>query len=358
MAELCFSCGYNDIHKEADGHCTECDENMCNQCFQEHRKAKWCRDHVLVTTVTSLEGLHVSPETAINMCTKHSRRIIKHYCPNHEEVLCDECIKHHMCRTKLIRDLTTDFKENRSFTDMLRNIQQLQVKVCDILQELSDNRKENKAMQNHILAEIKDFRKKINDYLDNAEEKLLEAMEKVCTDNQNILKEIESEVNTINKEVTCMNERIVAENQKENLFIHMIKCKSNIQTFDMKLKSAEARNVIKGAAFYPAKPVENILARDCGLGKLEISRHSDHKLPDPRAAGFFVGRRVQHFIDFEWRTGRVTNVDCEGYVKVKFSDGTSKRCLAGDMGLYEVKLIPEDVEEEYVKTPRSKTFYH
>ncbi|XP_045178579.2 uncharacterized protein LOC123538489 [Mercenaria mercenaria] len=92
----CDPCMEREIKMNAKVHCLECEENLCNDCEQRHRKLKLTKSHKFVS-------LNEAPKRDLKCCDQceTGESAIK-YCADCQGYVCCECCKAHE-RTKLLK---------------------------------------------------------------------------------------------------------------------------------------------------------------------------------------------------------------------------------------------------------------
>lgn len=101
-------CGLCASITRAVKYCYTCDQPLCQQCCDSHRRMKTFADH----TVTS-PGLAVTKKKPITYsCPKHPNEVLKIYCQQCEEVICADCVvqSHQQHRLLNAKDAAQDIK--------------------------------------------------------------------------------------------------------------------------------------------------------------------------------------------------------------------------------------------------------
>ena len=87
---LCSICEVQDTIKNADNWCPECEEGLCSECLKHHSASKYTKSHEVI----SIENYHKIPQSVskiVQHCTEHDRQY-QNYCPMHESLCCPLCI--------------------------------------------------------------------------------------------------------------------------------------------------------------------------------------------------------------------------------------------------------------------------
>jgi len=93
----CNICEAQHTIKNADNWCPECEEGLCSQCLKHHNVSKYTKSHEVI----SIENYHKIPQFVskiVQHCTQHDRQH-HNYCPMHDSLCCPLCISedHHDC---------------------------------------------------------------------------------------------------------------------------------------------------------------------------------------------------------------------------------------------------------------------
>jgi hypothetical protein len=268
--DLCELCHIGDTQiANADGVCLECDQFMCNTCFQYHLKVKSCKNHVLVDTAKS--ALQKESDIAI-ICKTHCGELIKFYCRKHEIVGCGECMipEHSPCQPENIKDLSKDFQEDDSFKSLLGKLDDIRSAIIDNKKRVEDGLKSNITMQEEAKEEIKKFRTRINDYLDKAESNILQELENTHCKNKEILEKLERELLELFARATELGKKIDTETYRESsLFVQAIESRPGIIDIEQELSRIKMENNMKQYTFIPDQQLKTILLAPEKLGNLD-----------------------------------------------------------------------------------------
>jgi hypothetical protein len=129
-------------------------------------------------------------------CKKHTREAIKYYCRNHDTVGCGDCIvlDHRTCKPEFIRDLAKKFEETPKFKNLLGQIEKWKADITESEPRIERYRKENQALFDNAIREIKKFRKEINVWLDTLEKNIEAEVKQIFEENEMHLSELEKKI--------------------------------------------------------------------------------------------------------------------------------------------------------------------
>ncbi|CAC5386365.1 unnamed protein product [Mytilus coruscus] len=164
--------------------CSECEEALCSDYIEHHKKRKLTRNHKPIP-ISKYESLPTFITDIPQSCVYHSERY-QLYCGIHDLFLCYKCIKDHgQCGVIPLDDIDNSAK-----------IQDLELRMGDIIKHIDSIKKDREAnmscFEKHK-AEVKTVRNEINKLLDKLEkdidEKKNECKEKI----QKITSELKKE---------------------------------------------------------------------------------------------------------------------------------------------------------------------
>ena len=121
----------------------------------------------------------------------------EYYCENHSDVICTPCknIKHHKCRTTPILQKCSGYKASK-IDAILAKSKSLRDKYDRLRQKCSANKKELVRSKEICRYKINSFRKELNDFLDEMEQKMLKELD-ACEDKEHQL--IDQQLETLSE---------------------------------------------------------------------------------------------------------------------------------------------------------------
>ena len=118
----------------AEAYCTIDKEFLCSGCSNAHRRSKTTRNHPLLDkeNMPSKVGVEEVHENISEYCEKHSRELIKYFCPEHQSLLCGDCIAFdaHTCKVKAIGNVSKSFIDSSVYKDIKSHINKLADNAC------------------------------------------------------------------------------------------------------------------------------------------------------------------------------------------------------------------------------------
>ncbi|XP_053387068.1 uncharacterized protein LOC128550944 [Mercenaria mercenaria] len=174
---LCENEGKN---MEAVRYCEECFVYMCDSCVRGHNKFPLNTRHQLLD---QSQFVKVAKSKVVSFptkrCLKHPGELINIYCGNHDVVCCSSCkvLEHSICaNTKHLIDAAKGVQKSKEYQSIKQETRAL---LNDAVRVLADRKADISRIENErqdVKKVIADFRKKVNKYFDDLEEKALDAL--------------------------------------------------------------------------------------------------------------------------------------------------------------------------------------
>ncbi|XP_053382703.1 uncharacterized protein LOC128549623 [Mercenaria mercenaria] len=172
----CDPCQFEGIQKDARAFCQECNEFLCNQCLQFHRKFQAFRHHfILQGDSMPRTREETKPKLALKLCNDHRMNEVQFYCSTHKSVLCTLCkmTKHSTCDCKLIDDIC-EKDDQAEFYNAVKEIEGIKTEFEELKSvqiEVIDSTVANSTSQR---AQLDSVRKEMNEYFDKLENEIKE----------------------------------------------------------------------------------------------------------------------------------------------------------------------------------------
>ena len=199
---LCSICEAQHTKKNADNWCPECEEGLCSECLKHHNVSKYTESHEVI----SIENYHKLPQSVsqiVQHCTEHDRRY-QHYCPMHESLCCPLCISEHHndCLGLLaIENIVKTAKSSAMLDSIEDTMKDISSNMERVIRDREGNLTKITDQRRKIHNEIQEERKKINEHLDKLEEQVignLDAEEaKIKSEIENLLEKLNKKAVTI-----------------------------------------------------------------------------------------------------------------------------------------------------------------
>ncbi|XP_071148845.1 E3 ubiquitin-protein ligase TRIM45-like [Mytilus edulis] len=169
---LCGPCLFDDVTKDAGKWCTNCEEGLCEDCENVHRKGKTTRNHKVI----SINDYHKIEHVSISQTCVHHGENLEWFCKSHDEVLCIVCVpsKHKACSDVIpISANSANSRQSTALSDLEETIEGSLRKVKQCIKNRESATKEIEKQEQAVKTMVLETRTKINGQLDRLQEKLL-----------------------------------------------------------------------------------------------------------------------------------------------------------------------------------------
>ncbi|XP_071150321.1 E3 ubiquitin-protein ligase TRIM22-like [Mytilus edulis] len=168
----CGPCMFDDVTKDAGRWCTNCEEGLCKDCENLHRKSKTSRNHKVIT----IEDYRKIENVSISQVCEHHGENLEWFCKSHDEVLCVVCVpsKHKACSDVIPISVNSEnSRQSTALSDLEETIEGTLRNVNQCIKSRETATKEIEKQELEVKTMVLETRKKINGHLDKLQEKLL-----------------------------------------------------------------------------------------------------------------------------------------------------------------------------------------
>ncbi|XP_033759177.1 tripartite motif-containing protein 2-like [Pecten maximus] len=204
--KYCESCcrDGNRIGAKAENWCQTCKVVFCDSCIKAHNVIKACREHIVV----SLRDMRNDPLESIRSnkkeipCFHHRDKVIEYYCVDCHVTICSSCVAVQHRRCEMVETLVDAAQKLKPETEYVQRNLQMQNEVLREWRE--EHEKElgelstNKEM---IMKEMSTIRKRVNEALENLENKLIVDLDQKNMQTATVVKGRMNEIDEMKKNV-------------------------------------------------------------------------------------------------------------------------------------------------------------
>jgi hypothetical protein len=169
LSGKCQPCNTDGEDKQASSWCKDCQEGLCEECFQLHKKFRTLRNHEVVPLHE--RAFPSSSTLSLEMCEDHEGRKIEMFCESHLAPCCVLCVtmEHGKCKSICSIEEATDKVIKPEMIKHLQNdVDRLEV----ILEKVIVEEKAN-------ICEIEDVADKLGEEISGAKAAIIETVEKL-----------------------------------------------------------------------------------------------------------------------------------------------------------------------------------
>ncbi|KAH3832252.1 hypothetical protein DPMN_105533, partial [Dreissena polymorpha] len=175
----CDICEEKNVNKQAMFYCQKCSKGLCDDCLGLHKQ--FFTKHVAY----GREEMDKWPSTTksfddMQFCLHHPDRLIEMYCEDHGKLCCSMCHfhEHRPCiKLVLIKDKSQAFHDAGEFHKICATITNVQQELKTAIDDTQEFLKKLQGSYDKAYDEIKVFRQKINDILDELERSTIYSLE-------------------------------------------------------------------------------------------------------------------------------------------------------------------------------------
>ena len=152
---------------DAVGYCPECNIHLCLNCHESHKKWPMLQSHRFLRD-SRMPKSHADKPIRYPGCASHAGKYTDHYCSNHGQMVCNNCIKkdHLGCKALPIPDIckSIDIEDVKQFKGVVNDIQKnIKTTQTALQKNMSDIESQKKVMVNMAESERDKLITKVND---------------------------------------------------------------------------------------------------------------------------------------------------------------------------------------------------
>ncbi|XP_053400427.1 uncharacterized protein LOC128557262 [Mercenaria mercenaria] len=339
----CQPCDEEGPRRPAYGYCTDCQEHLCETCFKVHKKHKLSKHHILLDNESMPKTLQLSStsdHTSMSAdfrtpCPKHKREMIKFYCHDHKTLLCSVCVtlEHTVtsCKVNYIPDISAKVINSKEYHDILKVIDNITDQCHKMLEDVKKMTGNSNSSLADVLADIKTFRKEINQRLDELERQVEDAAKAIQQENAKNLKTTETTCDDVTKSLKTMFDSIKHLNtskQADRLFMELKSAEKMIRYYENTIQHISAYDV-EEYNFKPNEIISTLLETSLGT----LTKKTNKQTRPPPTSTSVKSRNTSH----------------QGEICVKSSNDESRCYITGMILLTPDLLIITDKTNKAIK---------
>jgi hypothetical protein len=273
----CEPCTHLKTSAFSDGFCLQCEEEMCQRCFDTHKQFKLNRGHQLVHTV---EAKSKSKErTKFDNCTKHLNKYIEFFCPEHGQVGCGDCmvISHKPCKIKNILQHIDGYKNSAEFKQLKKDIDKYDGEAKSMLQSIGRSKDHIKDVNKKFALDVKLFRDEIISHITKLADAMLKYGDDIMAADMKKIENLEKENKSLVDETNGMRVTLQAEvDLPYKLFISSLSYTQNLHLVHHQLERIKYNNTIETYNFKRDCNLEQLVKTCKQLGTVHKPKESDN----------------------------------------------------------------------------------
>ncbi|CAC5408351.1 unnamed protein product [Mytilus coruscus] len=216
----CGPCRFDNVIEDAERWCTNCEEGLCKDCENLHRKSKTSRNHKVIT----IEDYRKIENVSISLVCEHHGENLEWFCKSHDEVLCIVCVpsKHKACSDVIPMSVNlANSRQSSALSDLEDTIEGNLRNVKQSIKNRESATEEIEKQELAIKTMVLETRTKLNDHLDKLQEKLLHELRSTSHTCKSEYMKILQKLKSTEEMLTKLREQT----------LHMKKFSSDLQVF-------------------------------------------------------------------------------------------------------------------------------
>jgi hypothetical protein len=281
---FCLPCDRDGERLAAHGFCKNCHEHLCKSCYKFHKKHTLSRDHKLLNK-TNMPHTMPRPSTVrfrqhdyyTKSCPQHKKETIKYFCEDHKTLLCSVCVtlEHQptYCRVNYIPNISKNTIDGLEYREILKTMTAISIQYHELKDHADKAFVKSNSSLNHVLLDIKEFRKEINQRLDELEVQAERRAHETLRENFKNLNKIETACQEATISIQKSADKIKQFNiskQADELFMELKFAEQMLKEYDKTF--ADLSNFdIKEYNFKPNETISTLLKQETFLGRLALT---------------------------------------------------------------------------------------
>ncbi|XP_045176846.2 uncharacterized protein LOC123537260 isoform X2 [Mercenaria mercenaria] len=274
----CQPCLHIGKHVTAHGFCVECQEYLCKTCVEYHKRKKFSRNHQLLDK-DKFEKHVISrkdSEECTEKCSVHKKEIIKFFCPTHKALGCNDCIilDHRACKIDYIPDKCAGIGASKEYRDIMKKLNEKNKDAEDVTKKAEVRDKEIDKCHANIIKELLNFRKEINERLDQLQYEIQKDADKKKSNDKKIIQMVLDECANMSSDIMKLQSSLQANKssrQNGQLYINMKRAESKLKLDEVQMAVENLAKTEMQYFFERSTDLENVLSKHNIFGKLSIS---------------------------------------------------------------------------------------
>lgn len=259
---FCQPCSDVENYVPARKFCQDCQQFLCLNCCEDHKKFKPLKHHVLLNklelTVPSFTGHLTSPvanDSATTRshkpkrptvtCDKHKENLVSFFCPQHSTTVCEVCVllDHKLCVVDYIPDISDDYQNKSEYRNLRDDLKRLETDAISFAANAGTHKKQTAENGEITIKLKKQFREKMNAYLQSREAVLVATVDQMRDRDLDLLETVRSDCNSVRSEAKQMSKKLqTCEGNCSDLFISTKEMYARYDMLKEKIVNANRNN--------------------------------------------------------------------------------------------------------------------
>ena len=277
----CDACKLDEKICEAKYYCPDCEDYLCNDCENHHKKVKATRFHAIVSVdEMSKTNSELKKRQAMkHLCPCSQNEEINYYCKDHDDCFCLLCknVKHRRCRTAAVDEASSEASVIPVFTALADKTNGLIDKATELETEHKNLKSTLEGLEETGQEDIRKFRSKLSLVLDELERKSQEELQDTA---ETALSRLEDSTMVICNTLQMLrkDEQAIQESKKaqdkRHFFITSSKLRTSLRDYEAVIEDISDKMDAPEIVFEPSKTLADLQNMLDSLGKIRVTQHA------------------------------------------------------------------------------------
>lgn len=276
---LCQPCEEGSKRIKATRYCKECQQNICNDCVEQHNRFNSMKGHTFVEldiaddlqSSSSVEEVTESNSPTLK-CHNHKDKILEFYCPTHHATSCSVCavLIHKKCKLDYIPEISARYLHSDEYSKLKFDLEELELTIALYLREVDTHVKETNEHSHAIIEEIRTFREEMNQFLIKKEQELISELEHMRREDVEQLTTVKGHLTNAKSEINDTRSKLDdLEGQQSDLLITSKHSLIRLKEIQEDVEKNLSKNSAFLYAFKPSKLCADLKSSRDALGSTQ-----------------------------------------------------------------------------------------
>lgn len=279
--QVCQPCDKSGQKASPSGYCTTCNEYLCQDCFNSHKKDKsriqhklLRNDEILMSNRSTL--FHSDAFDEITMtCKKHKEHVVNFYCNEHQALICDLCknLDHasRTCSVLYIPNVSEETLDGQEYSETIKYLEAFMEgseKGREKVKKMSE--KSNASLEESVKS-MKNFRRLLNEKLDDLEKAFTNEVRNISQKSFMKMRETETTYNNVIRTTSNLLEEVKQLNESKQgnkLFMELKQVRETMKTNSTLLEKVSTDAVTENYKFEVNKAIGQVVMQERSIGHL------------------------------------------------------------------------------------------
>lgn len=284
ITNLCEPCNYDSIQKQATHLCDDCQELFCGKCTEFHKRQKMTRSHKILPLQDVKRQVATRLDASCCVTCDCSQSLeVTEFCKKHNDVFCRNCktVIHYKCKTSSLGEIDSSYTK-ANLESLQQRADMIKAKTDALLKEKSDEMQTFDKIKLTCKNEIKTFRKKHNQVLDNLEAGILRELENLKSQErleiERLISSYSAATQVLETDLKLLDE-VKTDSKKTSMFAANIKISKHLQKYERLSQdvSLSLGNELSSVSFQPNDHLRDLHTNIKELGTLTVNKTQQHQ---------------------------------------------------------------------------------